>query len=78
MSNTITATAVKELREKTGAGMMDSKKALVETNGDMEAAIHLLRQKGLAKAGKKAGRATNQGAVGIYKSLMERGLLSLN
>jgi elongation factor Ts len=53
---TITATMVKDLREKTGAGMMDCKAALNETNGDMEAAVDWLRAKGLAKAAKKAGR----------------------
>ena len=52
----ITAATVKELRERTGAGMMDCKKALAETNGDMEAAIDWLRAKGLAAAAKKAGR----------------------
>ena len=52
----ITATQVKELRDMTGAGMMDAKKALVETDGDMEAAVDLLRVKGLAKADKKSAR----------------------
>ena len=52
----ITAAQVKELRESTGAGMMDAKKALTETNGDMEAAVDWLRTKGLAKAAKKSGR----------------------
>ena len=52
----ITAKAVKELRERTGAGMMDCKKALTETNGDMEKAVEVLREKGLAAAAKKAGR----------------------
>ena len=52
----ITATLVKELRERTGAGMMDCKKALVETNADLEAAIDLMRASGAAKAAKKAGR----------------------
>ena len=60
----ITASAVKELREKTGAGMMDCKKALEENAGDMEKAIDRLRQKGLSKAAKKAGRATSEGLVG--------------
>ena len=62
---TITASMVKELREKTGAGMMDAKKALVETGGDMEKAIDLLRVKGLAKAEKKAGRTAAEGLVGV-------------
>ncbi|HHV71464.1 MAG TPA: translation elongation factor Ts [Clostridia bacterium] len=57
---------VKELREITGAGMMDCKKALVETNGDMEKAIEYLREKGLAAAAKKAGRITTEGIVESY------------
>ena len=61
----ITATTVKELRERTGAGMMDCKKALAETNGDMEAAIDWLRAKGLSAAAKKAGRTAAEGLVGI-------------
>ena len=63
---TITAELVKTLREKTGAGMMDCKAALTETNGNVEDAITLLRKKGAAKAEKRAGRATKQGAVGTY------------
>ena len=55
---TITSHMVKELRDKTNAGMMDCKKALSETNGDMEKAVDLLRQKGLAVAAKRAGRET--------------------
>ena len=62
----ISAQAVKVLREKTGAGMMDCKKALVEAGGSEENAIKYLREKGLAKAAKKAGRATSQGMVGSY------------
>lgn len=61
----ITASKVKELRETTGAGMMDCKKALTETNGDMEAAIDWLRKKGLAAAAKKSGRAAAEGLVAI-------------
>ncbi|HET9427715.1 MAG TPA: translation elongation factor Ts [Allosphingosinicella sp.] len=61
----ITAAAVKELRERTGAGMMDCKKALNETQGDMEAAIDWLRTKGLAAAAKKAGRTAAEGLVGV-------------
>ena len=61
----ITASAVKELREKSGAGMMDCKKALNENNGDIEAAMDWLRTKGLAKAAKKSGRAAAEGLVGI-------------
>ncbi len=59
----VTAALVKELRERTGAGMMECKKALVETNGDMEAAIELLRKSGLAKADKKAGRVAAEGKI---------------
>src|SRR3954471_23480184 len=59
----ITAAMVKELREQTGAGMMDVKAALVEANGDMEQARTILRKKGLATASKKAGRVTAEGAV---------------
>lgn len=62
----ITASLVKDLRVKTGAGMMDCKKALVETEGDVEKAIDLLRTKGIAKAGKKASRIASEGAVGSY------------
>src|SRR3954468_6242537 len=62
----ITANLVKELREKTGAGMMDCKKALSETSGDFEKAIDYLRKKGIASAAKKAGRATKEGLVTSY------------
>ena len=62
----ISATQVKDLREKTGAGMMDCKKALSETNGDFEKAIDYLRKKGIAAAAKKSGRATKEGAVYSY------------
>ena len=61
----ITAAMVKELREKTGAGMMDCKGALNETQGDIEAAIDWLRKKGLAKAAKKAGRVAAEGLVAV-------------
>ena len=61
----ITASMVKELRDTTGAGMMDAKKALTETDGDMNAAIDWLRTKGLAKAAKKSGRTAAEGLVGI-------------
>ncbi|WP_136682758.1 translation elongation factor Ts [Falsirhodobacter xinxiangensis] len=64
----ITAQMVKELRESTGAGMMDAKKALTETNGDMEAAVDWLRTKGLAKAAKKSGRVAAEGLVGVAVS----------
>lgn len=62
----ITAVLVKELRERTGAGMMDCKKVLVETGGDIEKSIDELRAKGLAKAAKKAGRVASEGAVVSY------------
>jgi elongation factor Ts len=63
---TITADAVKELRERTGAGMMDCKNALVETDGNVEAAVALLRERGLAAAAKKAGRDAREGVVSSY------------
>ncbi|WP_217912828.1 translation elongation factor Ts [Miltoncostaea marina] len=66
MSTTIPAKLVKELREKTGAGMMDCKKALEEAGGDLEAAVAALRTKGLADAAKRAGRAANEGLVDSY------------
>ena len=62
----ITAATVKELRERTGAGMMDCKKALTETGGDMQKAIDYLREKGIAKAAKKSGRIAAEGAVAAY------------
>jgi len=62
----ITATQVKELRELTGAGMMDCKNALLEADGNMERAIEILREKGLAAAAKKAGRIASQGIVDAY------------
>ena len=65
---TVTAQMVKELRDSTGAGMMDAKKALVETNGVMEAAVDWLRTKGLAKAAKKADRVAAEGLVGVAVS----------
>ena len=61
----ITAALVKDLREKTGVGMMDCKKALGETDGDLEAAVDWLRTKGLASAAKKAGRIASEGLVGM-------------
>src|SRR5918997_3421335 len=60
----ISAALVKELRDQTGAGMMDCKRALVETNGDLEAARTLLRERGVARAEKRAGRAATEGKVG--------------
>ena len=62
----ITAELVKNLREKTGAGMMDCKKVLTETNGDMEKAAELLRERGIAKAAKKSGRVAAEGLVATY------------
>jgi len=62
----ISASTVKELRERTGSGMMDCKKALTESNGDMEKAIEILREKGLAAAAKKAGRIASEGIVDSY------------
>ncbi|GMQ60509.1 translation elongation factor Ts [Vallitalea sediminicola] len=64
----VTASMVKELRERTGAGMMDCKKALIENNEDMEQAIEFLREKGLSKAAKKAGRIAAEGLVAAYVS----------
>jgi elongation factor Ts len=62
----ISADQVKTLRDRTGAGMMDCKRALQETDGDIDKAIELLRQKGLASAAKRAGRTANQGLIGSY------------
>ena len=63
---TITAAMVKDLRESTGAGMMDCKTALTETAGDMTAAQDRLRKKGLSKAAKKAGRVAAEGLIGVF------------
>jgi elongation factor Ts len=63
---TITADAVKELRERTGAGMMDCKRALTETDGDLDKAIALLRERGVAAAEKRSGRAAREGLVSSY------------
>ena len=65
MSTTISASLVKELRDQTGAGMMDCKRALEETSGDLESARVLLRERGMASAGKRAGRTTTEGLVGF-------------
>jgi elongation factor Ts len=75
---TITAQMVKELREKTGAGMMDCKTALQETNGDMEAAVDWLRTKGLAKAAKKAGRVAAEGLIGIAEGDGRAAIVEVN
>jgi elongation factor Ts len=74
----ITAATVKELRERTGAGMMDCKKALGETGGDMEAAIDWLRTKGLAAAAKKAGRTAAEGLVGVAVRGTEGAVVEVN
>jgi len=66
MAEAVTAQAVKELRDQTGAGMMDAKKALVEAEGDVSKAAKLLREKGIAKAAKKEGRATREGIIFSY------------
>ena len=75
---TITATLVKDLRDKTGAGMMDCKAALNETKGDMEAAVDWLRAKGLAKAAKKAGRVAAEGLIGLAAEAKEAALVEVN
>lgn len=79
-SSTLSTTLVKELREKTGAGMMDCKKALVESSGDLSKAIDILRKKGMARASSKQGRLTSEGVVTSYiHSNMKVGvLLELN
>ncbi|HKV16688.1 MAG TPA: translation elongation factor Ts, partial [Reyranella sp.] len=74
----ITAALVKELREKTGAGMMDCKKALNETGGDLEAAIDWLRKKGLSAAAKKAGRVAAEGLVGVVANGTAGALVEVN
>ena len=74
----ITAALVKELREKSGAGMMDCKKALTETNGDIEAAIDWLRAKGIAKADKKSGRTAAEGLIGIAGAGHKAVVIELN
>jgi elongation factor Ts len=74
----ITAATVKELRERTGAGMMDCKKALSETQGDMEAAIDWLRTKGLAAAARKAGRTAAEGLVGVAVSGTHGAIVEVN
>lgn len=74
----ITAALVKELRERTGAGMMDCKKALAETNGDMEAAIDWLRAKGIAKADKKSGRTAAEGLIGVASAGTKAVVVEIN
>ena len=76
----ITAKSVKELREMTGAGMMDCKKALVQTEGDIEKAVEYLREKGLAAAAKKAGRVAAEGIVKTFVSADKKtaGMVEVN
>ena len=74
----VTAQMVKELRDKTGAGMMDCKSALTETSGDMEAAVDWLRTKGLAKAAKKAGRVAAEGLIGIATAAGRAAMVEVN
>ena len=74
----ITAAMVKELREKTGAGMMDCKAALGETGGDMEAAVDWLRKKGLSKAAKKAGRVAAEGLIGVFVAPQTGAIVEVN
>ena len=73
-----TAKDVQALREKTGVGMMDCKKALVETDGDMEKAIDILREKGLASAAKKASRVAAEGVVAAYSDANAGALVEIN
>src|SRR5215212_2199307 len=74
----ITAAMVKELREKTGAGMMDCKAALHETVGDLEGAVDWLRKKGLSKAAKKAGRVAAEGLIGAESSGRTAAIVEVN
>ena len=74
----VTAALVKELREKTGAGMMDCKKALSETDGDLEAAVDWLRTKGLAAAAKKSGRVAAEGLVGVHVDGLKAAAIEVN
>jgi elongation factor Ts len=74
----VTAALVKDLRERTGAGMMDCKRALIETGGDIESAIDWLRKKGLAAAAKKGGRVTADGLVGVYVEGSRGALVEVN
>jgi elongation factor Ts len=74
----ITAALVKDLRDKTGAGMMDCKKALIETDGDIEPAIDWLRKKGLAAAAKKSGRVAAEGLVGVASTTNKAAIVEVN
>ena len=73
----ISAKDVKALRDQTGAGMMDCKRALADASGDTEKALELLRERGLAKAGTRAGRATSEGSVGMFLAGPSAGLVEL-
>lgn len=72
---TISSEMIKDLRERTGVGMLDCKKALAESNGDFEKAVSLLRQKGLATAAKKAGRTASEGSIGSYIHMGKIGVM---
>src|SRR3978361_314859 len=74
----ITAALVKDLREKTGAGMMDCKKALIENGGDMEVAIDWLRKKGLSAAAKKSGRVAAEGLIGVASAPNVAAMVEVN
>src|SRR2546423_413183 len=74
----ITAAMVKDLRDKTGAGMMDCKAALAEANGDMEGAVDWLRKKGLSKAAKKAGRVAAEGLIGMFVAPKKGAMVEVN
>src|SRR3981189_298394 len=74
----ITADTVKQLRERTGAGMMECKKALVETRGDLDAAAELMRKGGLAKADKKAARVAAEGTVAVERADLSAVLVEVN
>ena len=78
MTTNITAGMVKDLRDKTGAGMMDCKAALTDTGGDLEAAVDWLRKKGLAKAAKKAGRVAAEGLIGVAVTPSKGVLVEVN
>src|SRR4249920_2511827 len=75
---TITATLVKELRDKTGAGMMDCKTALTENKGDIEQAVDWLRKKGLSKAANKAGRIAAEGLIGVTSKVKVGAMVEVN
>jgi len=74
----ITAALVKDLREKTGAGMMDCKRALTETGGDLESAIDWLRKKGLSAAAKKSGRVAAEGLIGVASAPLTAAMVEVN